>query len=114
MLLAIELQKRGLKVIESYPGAAQDLLGIPRKGSSLDELKRGMGRVGISGPYLTDRVSHDEVDAITSALVGLFYLADDYIALGTPAEGYLIVPRSPSINYRKLAEILDATGLDAV
>ena len=73
-----------------------------------------MGRIGIAGPYLTDRVTHDEVDAITSALVGLFYLADDYIALGTAAEDYLIVPRSPSINYGKLAQILGATGLDAV
>ncbi|MGB8535721.1 MAG: ribonuclease H-like domain-containing protein [Acidobacteriaceae bacterium] len=114
MLLATELRRRGLNVIESYPGAAQDLLGIPRKGSSLEELKQGMGRIGITGPYLTCRVTHDEVDAITSALVGLFYLADDYIALGTSIEGYLIVPRSPSINYRRLAEILHATGLDAV
>jgi predicted nuclease with RNAse H fold len=114
MLLAAELRSRGLKVIESYPGAAQDLLGIPRKGASLEELKQGMGRIGIAGKYLTERVSHDEVDAITSALVGLFYMADDYIALGTPAEDYLIVPRSPSINYQKLAEILHTTGLDAV
>lgn len=114
MLLAAEFRKRGLTVIESYPGAAQDLLGIPRKGSSLEELKQGMGRIGIAGPYLTDRVTHDEVDAITSALVGLFYLADDYIALGTASEDYLIVPRSPSINYGKLAQILGATGLDAV
>jgi uncharacterized protein YprB with RNaseH-like and TPR domain/predicted nuclease with RNAse H fold len=114
MYLATELRKRGLKVIESYPGAAQDLLGIPRKGSSLEELKKGMGRIGISGPYLTEHVTHDEVDAITSALVGLFYLADEYIALGTPTEDYLIVPRSPSINYRKLAEIIGATGLDAI
>ena len=64
--------------------------------------------------FLTERVTHDEVDAITSALVGLFYLADEYIALGTPAEDYLIVPRSPKINYAKLAEILSATGLDSV
>ena len=114
MLMAAELRKQGLRVIESYPGAAQDLLGIPRKGASLEELKRGMGRIGITGGYLTDHVTHDEVDAITSALVGLFYMADDYIALGTPSEDYLIVPRSPSINYQKLAEILDTTGLDEV
>jgi uncharacterized protein YprB with RNaseH-like and TPR domain/predicted nuclease with RNAse H fold len=112
--LAAELKKHGLTVIESYPGAAQDLLGIPRKGASLEELKKGMGRIGIHGPYLTENVTHDEVDAITSALVGLFYLADDYIGLGTPAEDYLIVPRSPSINYAKLGEILRATGLDEV
>jgi uncharacterized protein YprB with RNaseH-like and TPR domain/predicted nuclease with RNAse H fold len=114
MWMAAELRKSGLDVIESYPGAAQDLLGIPRKGASLEELKRGMGRIGITGKYLVDHITHDEVDAITSALVGLFYMADDYIALGTPSEDYLIVPRSPSINYVKLAEILRVSGLDKV
>lgn len=112
MRLADELRRQGLQVIESYPGAAQDILGIPRKGSSLEELKWGMNRAGITGHYLKGRVTHDEVDAITSALVGLFYLADDYIALGTPAEDYLIVPRSAKINYVRLAEILSQTGLD--
>jgi uncharacterized protein YprB with RNaseH-like and TPR domain/predicted nuclease with RNAse H fold len=112
MRLAEELRKHGLRVIESYPGAAQDILGIPRKGSSLEELKWGLDRAGIHGDYLKNRVTHDEVDAITSALVGLFYLAGDYIALGTPNEDYLIVPRSPKINYGKLAEILSHTGLD--
>ena len=112
MRLAEQLRNEGLHVIESYPGAAQDILGIPRKGSSLKELKWGLNRAGITGRYLKDRVTHDEVDAITSALVGLFYLADDCIALGTPKEDYLIVPRSPKINYAKLAEILSVTGLD--
>src|ERR1700722_8761349 len=114
MRLASELRKRGLEVIESYPGAAQDLLGIPRKGASLEELKQGMARIGIGGEYLSGPVLHDEVDAITSALVGLFFLADDYIALGNPAEDYLIVPRSPNINYDKLIDIVTATGLDNV
>jgi len=114
MHLADEFRKHGLQVIESYPGAAQDILGIPRKGSSLEELKWGLNRAGIEGEYLTGRVTHDEVDAVTSALVGLFYLADDFIALGTPTEDYLIVPRSPKIKYARLAQILVATGLDAV
>jgi hypothetical protein len=47
-------------------------------------------------------------------LVGLFYLADDYIALGTAAEDYLIVPRSAKFNYAKLAQVVSATGLDWV
>src|SRR6202158_1412210 len=114
MRLAGEFRRQGLQVIESYPGAAQDILGIPRKGSSLEELKWGLNRAGIAGPYLKGRVTHDEVDAITSALVGLFYLADDYIALGTAAEDYLIVPRSTRFNYAKLAQILSVTGLDDV
>ena len=74
----------------------------------------GLSRAGIKGDFLHGKVTHDEVDAITSALVGLFYLADDYIALGNVEEDYLIVPRSLRINYRKLGDILAATGLDKI
>jgi uncharacterized protein YprB with RNaseH-like and TPR domain/predicted nuclease with RNAse H fold len=112
--LASELRKAGCRVIESYPGAAQDVLGIPRKKASLEELKRGLHRAGITGDFVTAHITHDEVDAITSALVGLFYLADDYIALGTSSEDYLIVPRSVRFNYGRLSEIVSATGLDDV
>jgi uncharacterized protein YprB with RNaseH-like and TPR domain/predicted nuclease with RNAse H fold len=112
--LARRLRQAGLNVIESYPGAAQDILGIPRKKASLDELKRGLSYAGIMGDFLTPDVTHDEIDAITSALVGLFYMADEYIALGTEAEDYLIVPRSDKFNYAKLASIVSATGLDEV
>jgi uncharacterized protein YprB with RNaseH-like and TPR domain/predicted nuclease with RNAse H fold len=112
--LTHKLRKAGSNVIESYPGAAQDILGIPRKKASLQELKWGLSRAGIIGDFLTSDVTHDEVDAITSALVGLFYLANDYIALGTAAEDYLIVPRSAKFNYAKLAQVVSATGLDEV
>jgi hypothetical protein len=78
----------------------------------LNELKWGLSRAGILGRYTSERVSHDEVDAVTSALVGLFYLADDYLALGTPTEDYLIVPNSPRINMGKLTQIIEETGLD--
>jgi predicted nuclease with RNAse H fold len=112
--LAHRLRQVGCKVIESYPGAAQDILGMPRKKASLEELKWGLSRAGIKGGFLTSKVTHDEVDAITSALVGLFYLADHYIALGTSAEDYLIVPRSERFNYPRLAKIVSDTGLDEV
>lgn len=112
--LAAVLRQAGCNVIESYPGAAQDILGMPRKKASLQELKRGLFRAGITGDYVTADVTHDEIDAITSALVGLFYLADEFIALGTAAEDYLIVPRSLKFNYAKLSQILSATGLDGV
>ena len=112
--LESELREQGIRVIESYPGAAQDILGIPRKGASLEELKWGLVRSGITGDFATTKVSHDEVDAITSALVGLFYLADDFIALGTPSEDYLIVPRSSKFNYLKLAQIVSDSGLDVI
>jgi uncharacterized protein YprB with RNaseH-like and TPR domain/predicted nuclease with RNAse H fold len=112
MLLARALRAAGTAVIESYPGAAQDLMQIPRKGTSLEELKWGLHRTGIGGTFLTEKTSHDEIDAITSALVGLFYAADEHISLGNATEDYLIVPRSAQIDYHSLADILQQTGLD--
>jgi uncharacterized protein YprB with RNaseH-like and TPR domain/predicted nuclease with RNAse H fold len=94
MRLAKNLRDHGMHVIESYPGAAQDVLLIPRKKASLDELKWGLVRAGFKGNWVDQKISHDELDAITSALVGLFYLADDYIALGNEKEDYLIIPRT--------------------
>ena len=49
-------------------------------------MKWGLASAGIAGDFLTTDISHDEVDAITSALVGLFFRADEYIALGTISE----------------------------
>lgn len=114
MRLAASFRKYGIEVIESYPGAAQDILGIPRKGTSLDELRLGLARAGIAGDYVCSRVSHDELDAITSALVGLFYVSGEFIGLGAKDEQYLIVPRSSRINLLHLDRILEATGLDPV
>jgi uncharacterized protein YprB with RNaseH-like and TPR domain/predicted nuclease with RNAse H fold len=88
-----EFEKRGVHVIESYPGAAQDILRIIRKKVSIEDLKQGLLNVGLTGEFMDGRVSHDELDAITSALVGYFYMADEYEALGNKEEGFLIVPR---------------------
>lgn len=96
MRLAAEFRSRGIQVIESYPGAAQDILRISRKKTSLEDLRAGIRDLGLSGQFLTDRVNHDELDAITSALVGYFFLAGSYEALGTPEENYLIIPKRPS------------------
>jgi predicted nuclease with RNAse H fold/dephospho-CoA kinase len=90
--LATALRRHGIPVIESYPGAAQDILGIPRKRASLDLLRLGLNRFGLTGDALVVSRSHDELDAITSALVGIFYWSGRFEALGDEAEGYLIVP----------------------
>jgi uncharacterized protein YprB with RNaseH-like and TPR domain/predicted nuclease with RNAse H fold len=89
-------ERRGFPVIESYPGAAQDILRIIRKKVSLEDLKQGLQNVGLTGEFMNGRNSHDELDAITSALVGYFYLADEYEALGNKEEGFLIIPRIDS------------------
>lgn len=90
--LAERLRSLGIPVIESYPGAAQDIMGIPRKGAGERWLKLGLEEFGLSGPFTTEPVRHDELDAITSALVGTFFLAGKYEALGGPGENALIVP----------------------
>ena len=90
--LATRLRKRGVPVIESYPGAAQDILGIPRKKTSLKHLMEGLRRFGYAGLAGGAGVSHDELDAATSALVGQFMLAGYWEALGSAEEDYLIVP----------------------
>ena len=43
------LEGKGFKVIEVYPGGAQDVLKIPRKQNGLDKLVNGLKRLGIKG-----------------------------------------------------------------
>nr|WP_312579607.1 PHP domain-containing protein [Sedimentibacter sp.] len=91
--LAKKFRDLGVEVIESYPGVAQDILSIRRKQNGLDHLKNSYKNFGIMGDYLSaQKISHDELDAISSALVGLFYLNDQYVALGNDKENFLIVP----------------------
>lgn len=97
MKLACRLREMGYTVIESYPGVAQDVLMIPRKGKTQEQfmhLKQGLASFGITGDWFNNPdISHDEVDAITSALVGYFYLNGQYVGLGNEDEDYLIIPR---------------------
>jgi histidinol phosphatase-like PHP family hydrolase/predicted nuclease with RNAse H fold/dephospho-CoA kinase len=89
---AIEQFPRAPRVIESYPGAAQDILCIPRKQKSLDLLREGLRRLGLNGTGLETR-SHDEMDAITSAIVGRYFEAGLFEPMGIPSEAQLIVPK---------------------
>ena len=89
---AIERFPRAPRVIESYPGAAQDILCLPRKQRSLDLLREGLRRLGLSGKGLETK-SHDEMDAITSAIVGRYFEAGLFEPMGIPREAQLIVPK---------------------
>lgn len=88
----IEALPRAPRVIESYPGAAQDILCIPRKQKSLDLLREGLRRLGLNGAGLETR-SHDEMDAITSAVVGRYFEVGLFEPMGIPSEAQLIVPK---------------------
>ena len=90
--LAKIFEENGYQVIESYPGAAQDILRFPRKRVDLRELEIDLMNMGIKPFSDKDIINHDEIDALTSALVGYFYLAGMYEPIGNIEEGYLIIP----------------------
>jgi len=89
--LANELKAIGFKVIEVYPGAAQDILSISRK-SDLNSLRKGLSKLKIKGEI--EKANEHELDAITAALVGLMFLESKAVALGDPEEGLLYIPRT--------------------
>ena len=93
--LAKTAEELGFNVIESYPGAAQDIMGLPRKKADLAGLQIDLMNMGIEPIANQSVVSHHEIDALTSALVGYFYLVGQYEALGNEDEGYLIIPSFP-------------------
>jgi predicted nuclease with RNAse H fold/dephospho-CoA kinase len=92
MRLAERLRSFGIPVIESYPGAAQDIMRLPRKGAGPELLKQGLVDFGLQGRFVDGEATHDELDAITCALVGSFFLSGRWEALRGPSEGALIVP----------------------
>lgn len=47
---------------------------------------------GINGAFINEKISHDELDAITCAIAGLFFWAGRFEALGLERESKLIVP----------------------
>jgi uncharacterized protein len=96
MHLRFELEGRGLEVIESFPGAIQDILGIPRKQVGLGQLEEGLRNQGVDLDRPRGTFTGDELDAVTSALVGLMYKRGEFRAIGDPDEGLMILPRMRS------------------
>jgi len=84
------LENKHFKVIEVYPGGAQDILGIPRKQQGLRSLREGLEKLGIKG--LKDGMSNHELDAVTCALVGKLFLAGETITYGT-REQAIVMPK---------------------
>jgi predicted nuclease with RNAse H fold len=82
----------GFRTIEVYPGAAQDIWGIPRKQKGMEALKAALEKLG--GFVLPTGLSHDELDAISCALVGKEVLEGKGLAIGDPKEGLMYLPKA--------------------
>jgi predicted nuclease with RNAse H fold len=87
------LEDKHSRVIEVYPGGAQDVLGIPRKQQGLERLRAGLEKVGVRG--LNSRMSDHELDAVTCALVGKLLLEGKSVTYGT-SEQAIVMPKGES------------------
>jgi predicted nuclease with RNAse H fold len=92
MALKNKLEARHLRVFETYPGAAQDIWGIPRQ-KDLRGLQQGLKRFRLRGNWLRETVTKDELDALTCALVAREDLRGKALIIGDPEEGLMILPR---------------------
>ncbi|HET8580719.1 MAG TPA: DUF429 domain-containing protein [Nitrospiraceae bacterium] len=72
LALKEKLGAMGYRAIECYPGAAQDLWGLPRQHRDLQGLLTGLRKLGVRG--LRKTATCDELDAATAALVGRRFL----------------------------------------
>ena len=86
-----ELERMGFRVVEMYPGGAQDIWGIPRARRDLEGLRKGLQRLDIKG--LKKDISDHELDAATGALVGLLFLQDKAEVYGNFTDGAILMPK---------------------
>lgn len=91
--LTIMLKRLRVHAFETYPGAAQDLLGIPRKQYGLQALQQSLEGIGCTGDIAKRDLTGDELDAINCALVARDYARGSYLAIGDPSEIMMILPR---------------------
>jgi predicted nuclease with RNAse H fold len=94
MQLKAALEAKEIAVIETYPGAAQDIWGIPRQ-RDVAGLRRGLSRFGLQGLKRSERSPH-VLDAVTCALVGKLYLDGSAWSIGSPDEALMILPPWPA------------------
>jgi predicted nuclease with RNAse H fold len=85
--LKAKIEKLGHRVVECYPGGAQDVWGLPRQHRDLQGLWRGLEALGVRG--LTEAMTGDELDAVTAAWVGRQFLLGKGEMLGG-TEGILL------------------------
>jgi predicted nuclease with RNAse H fold len=92
MRLRAELEQRGIRTVEMYPGGAQDVWRLPRAGRDREGLRRGLVRRGLKG--LRPDCSSHELDAATGALVGRLFLQGRAEVYGDFETGAIIMPRA--------------------
>lgn len=86
------LRAHGMRVVESYPGGVQDLLGWPRKSEGAERLRCALLRAGFRGDVERATITHDELDAVACAHVARLFLNGRARLVGDPEEGEILLP----------------------
>ncbi|MEM4412236.1 MAG: DUF429 domain-containing protein [Thermofilum sp.] len=86
--LSEKLREQGLRVVEVYPGGAQDVLGLPRK-KNPEGLLKGLLSLGMVLEAQT--INGDILDAATAAYTAWSYAHGKYIMIRT-GDCELILP----------------------
>jgi predicted nuclease with RNAse H fold len=93
LYLKKRFKRMGFDSIEIYPGATQDIYGIPRKQYSMEGLLKGLEGLGIKG--LNPEMTHDELDSVTGGFTAYLYLKGKAEILGSLKTGAIIIPKKP-------------------
>lgn len=93
MRLKKKMEAMGLRVVEIYPGGAQDVWGIPRAKRDMAGLLAGLRKLGLLG--LKANATPDELDAASGALVGQLFLRGKAEVLGDFEHGAILLPFPP-------------------
>jgi len=93
------LTDMGFNVIETYPGGAQQILGLPRVKKGKEYLRLKLKEIfDLNGDINNEKLTPHEIDAVTCAVVGRLYLEGNYIAIGDPDEMVMILPKPRLLN----------------
>jgi predicted nuclease with RNAse H fold len=92
MRLKKEIESRGLEVVETFPGGAQDIWGIPRQKDPRG-LRRGLKKKGIKGDIDRRGISVHELDAVSCALAARLHVQGRSLVIGDPDEGQMVLPK---------------------
>jgi predicted nuclease with RNAse H fold len=86
--LATILSSMGHVLLETYPGAAQDVWGIPRQ-RNIPGLRRGLKRFVDFG---RQPLTCHELDAVTCALLAKLHKQGRTELIGRADEGWMVLP----------------------
>lgn len=92
MRLKAKLEERGFEVMETFPGGAQALRGMPRQ-KNPHGLRRSLKKFGVKGNISRRGISVHELDAITCTLVARYHVQGKSILIGDPKEGLMVLPK---------------------